>query len=42
VHGEGMNETGRSRQITDYRALNGSGQVFALSGKYTASCVSAG
>ena len=42
VHGEGMNETGRSRQITDYRALNDSGQVFALSGIYTASCVSAG
>ena len=42
VHGEGMNETGRSRQITDYRALNDSGQAFALSAIYAAFGLSAG
>ena len=42
VHGGGMNETGRSRQITDYRALNDSGKAFALSAIYAAFGLSAG
>ena len=42
VHGGGMNETGRSRQITDYRALNDSGQAFALSAIYAGPRMSLG